>query len=70
MLKIGAEVGWQWGKGLATGVIQEIHPNKHTIISKGKQISRNGTQKDPAIVIKHQKGSLVLKLSHEVQKLS
>lgn len=69
MIKIETEVGWTWGNGLATGVVQEIHPNKHSIISKGKQIVRNGTINDPALVIKHPKGSLVLKLLHEVQEL-
>ena len=70
MIKVGTEVGWVWRNGIATGVVQEIYPNKHKIISKGKQIVRNGTINDPALVIRHQKGSLVIKLSHEVQELS
>ena len=70
MIKIGSEVSWIWGNGLATGIVQEIHPNRHQIISKGKLIVRNDTINDPAIVIKHPKGSLVLKLSHEVQQIN
>lgn len=70
MIKVGTEVGWAWGNGLATGIVQEIHPNKYKIISKGKLIVRNGTKNDPALVIHHAKGSLVLKLSHEVQEIS
>lgn len=70
MIKIGSEVGWLWVSSLAPGVVLETHHNRHEIISKGKRIVRNGTKQDPALVIKHVRGSLVLKLSHEVQELS
>ena len=70
MIQIGTVVGWLWTSSLATGVVLEIHPNRYEIISKGKRIVRNGTQEDPALVIKHAKGSFVLKLSHEVQEIS
>lgn len=70
MIKIGSEVGWSWASSLATGVVVEIHPRRHEIVTKGKHIVRNGTSEDPALVIMHVKGSLVLKLSHEVQELS
>ena len=69
MIQIGSEVGWLWASSLTTGVVLEIHPDRHEIISKGKHIVRNGTKKDPAVVIKHSKGSLVLKLSHEIQEV-
>ncbi|MEO5950623.1 MAG: HVA1 family protein [Candidatus Saccharimonadales bacterium] len=68
-MKVGSEVGWLWIGSLTTGVIKEIHPNRHEIISKGKLIVRNGTMEDPALVIMHSNGSLVLKLQHEVQEL-
>jgi hypothetical protein len=70
MIRAGSEVGWAWGQSIATGVVIEIHPNRHEIISKGKRIVRNGTPDDPAVVIRHTKGSLVLKLAHEIQELS
>lgn len=70
MIKVGSEVGWPWMSSLAIGVVLEIYHNRHEIISKGKHIVRNGTEQDPALVIKHGKGSLVLKLLHEVQELS
>jgi hypothetical protein len=70
MITTGTEVGWMWAESLATGVVLEIHPNRHEIISKGKHIVRNGTAEDPVLVIQHSKGSLVLKLAHEVQKLT
>lgn len=70
MIKVGSEVGWLWVNSLTTGVVLEVHNDRHEIISKGKHIVRNGTKQDPALVIKHTKGSLVLKLAHEVQELS
>lgn len=70
MIKVGTEVGWLWGNSLATGVVTEVHPNRHEIISKNKKIVRNGTPDDPAIVIKTPKGVLVLKLAHEIKNLT
>lgn len=70
MIQIGSEVGWLWAGSLATGVVREIHPQRHEIISKDTHIVRNGTAEDPALVIVHTRGSLVLKLSHEVQEIT
>lgn len=70
MIQVGDAVGWLWVGSLATGVVVEVHPCRHEIVTKGKHIARNGTPDDPALVIRHTKGSLVLKLSHEVQELS
>jgi hypothetical protein len=70
MIAVGAEVGWMWLGSLVTGVVVEIHPTSHSIISKGKRIVRHGSDDDPAIVIRHHKGGLVLKLEHEVQAIS
>ena len=69
MIAVGTNVGWLWAGSLATGVVKEIHHGRHEIVTKGKRIVRNGTEADPALVIKHPKGSLVLKLQHEVQLL-
>ena len=70
MIKVGSEVGWLWVGSLVSGRVIEIHPNRHEILTKGKYIVRNGSINDPALVILHSKGSLVLKLEHEVQLIS
>lgn len=70
MVQVGSEVGWLWADSLATGVVLELYPHRHQIITKGKRIVRNGTAQDPALVIRHTKGALVLKLAHEVQNLA
>lgn len=66
---VGSAVGWKWAGSIATGIVLEAYPRRHEITSKGKRIVRNGTPQDPALVIQHSKGSLVLKLAHEVQQL-
>lgn len=70
MIQVGTEVGWAWLNSVTTGVVEEIHLTRHEIISKNKHIVRNVTKDDPALVIKHAKGSMVLKLQHEVQELT
>lgn len=70
MIKVGSEVGRLWVSSLVSGRVIEIHPNRHEILTKGKYIVRNGSINDPALVILYSKGSLVLKLKHEVQLLS
>ena len=42
-MKIGDQIGWQWGSGLATGEVIELRPQRTQIESKGKIITRNGT---------------------------
>ncbi len=69
MIQAGSEVGWVWAGSLATGTVVSVHHHRHEIITKGKRIIRNGKPDDPALVIRHTSGTLVLKLAHEVQDL-
>ena len=66
-MKAGDQVGWQWGKGIATGEVLEVRSERTQVESKGKLISRNGTSDDPAVIIRSDNGSTVLKLAHEIQ---
>lgn len=66
-MKVGDQVGWQWGRGIAIGTVIQVKPERTQIEIKGKIIRRNGTSDDPAIIIQSEKGSRVLKLQHEVQ---
>jgi Hypervirulence associated proteins TUDOR domain len=63
-------VAWQWGTGIAEGRVVSVHHERTTITSKGKQIVRNGSADNPALVIEHTSGSTVLKLQSEVQETS
>lgn len=69
-LKPGDEVGWQWGSGIATGMVESIGHDKTEIISKGSRIVRNGTIENPAVIITHKSGNKVLKLQSELQKIT
>lgn len=67
-MKPGDYVAWKWGNGLAQGKVMSVHDEPITITSKGKQVKRNGSPDNPAIVIEHASGNDVLKLSSEIQK--
>jgi hypothetical protein len=66
--KTNDHVAWKWGNGLAQGVVTAVRLERTEITSKGKKITRNGTSDNPALVIEHKSGNLVLKLASEVQK--
>lgn len=66
-MKIGDHVGWKWGNGIAVGVIEELQSERTVIESKGKRIVRNGSQADPAVIIRQDSGTRVLKLARELQ---
>lgn len=67
-MKPGDDVAWKWANGLAQGKIKSIHKKPTTILSKGKEIKRNGSTDNPAIIIEHASGNDVLKLASEIQK--
>ncbi len=67
-MKVGDSVAWEWGNGLAEGNVKSVHTERISIESKGKMITRNGSEDNPAIVIAHKSGNDVLKLVSEVQK--
>ena len=67
-IRKGTEVSWSWGNGTGTGRVVEIHPEKVTRTLGGSEITRNGSDDDPAYVIEQEDGAQVLKLRSEVQR--
>lgn len=67
-IRVGTEVSWKWGRSQATGTVAEIHREKVTRTSKGSEITRNGSDDDPAYVIEQDDGTTVLKLRSEVEQ--
>jgi hypothetical protein len=65
-IRTGSTVTWTWGSSTASGKVTEIHRDKVTRTTKGSQISRNGSDEDPAYVIEQEDGTVVLKLRSEV----
>ena len=67
-IREGTEVTWTWGSSTASGKVSEIHRTKVTRASKGSEITRNGSDDDPAYVIEQEDGTTVLKLRSEVEQ--
>ena len=67
-VKPGDTVSWQNGGAKAHGTVQSVSPKKTTKTIKGKQITRNGTNEDPAVTVKSDKGGVALHDAHELKK--
>lgn len=59
-------VVWKWAGSIAHGKVLSVHTERIEITSKGKQIVRNGSAENPALIIEHASGNNVIKLSSEV----
>ncbi len=66
-VKEGDEVEWDWDHGTAMGVVQSVYARKTTCILKGAEISRKGSNDNPALYIKQKDGSAILRLASEVR---
>lgn len=69
MITEGTKVKWNWGKGTATGKVQDIFERKITTTIKGTEVTRNGEPGNRALFIKQVNGNEVLKLESEVKKV-
>lgn len=67
-IRKGTEVTWKWGSSSASGKVTEVHHDKVTRTTKGSEITRNGSDDDPAYVIEQEDGTTVLKLRSEVEQ--
>lgn len=65
----GDRVAWNWGRSHAEGEVRELKPERVTIESKGKHITRVGTEDNPAVVIETSKNPVVKK-ANEVHVVS
>lgn len=64
----GDRVEWDWGNGTGSGKVQKTYTQKITRKIKGSEITRDGSDDDPALYIEQEDGDGVLKLSSEVRK--
>ena len=65
-LKEGQSVTWDWGNGTAEGTIKEIHSSTISRTTKGNEVTRHGSDDNPALVIEQDDGTTVLKLESEL----
>ncbi|UWR21942.1 DUF2945 domain-containing protein [Sulfitobacter sp. S190] len=63
----GDKVEWDWGNGTGTGKVQKTYTQKITRKIKGSEVTRDGSEDDPALFIEQEDGDEVLKLSSEVR---
>lgn len=67
-IRTGSPVSWDWGNGTAEGKVQEIYRQKVTREIKGSDVTRNGTEDNPAYLIEQEDGTKVLKLRSELNE--
>ncbi|QTD56734.1 hypervirulence associated TUDOR domain-containing protein [Parasphingorhabdus cellanae] len=60
-------VEWDWGNGTAKGQITDRFERDVTRTLKGSEVTRNGSEDNPAYLIKQEDGDEVLKLGSELR---
>lgn len=65
---VGDKVKWNWGNGTGEGKVEKTYTQKITRKLQGSEVTRNGSDDDPALYIEQEDGDGVLKLSSEVEK--
>ena len=68
MIKEGTNVKWKWGDGYGQGEVKEKYQKSITLTLQGSEVTRNGSEDDPALRIKQDDGDEVLKLQSEVER--
>lgn len=66
----GSNVSWKYGTGKATGKVVSVHKDSVTRTIKGSEVSRKGSEENPAFVIEQSNGDRVLKLKSEVKPVA
>ncbi|TMM51277.1 DUF2945 domain-containing protein [Sulfitobacter sabulilitoris] len=64
----GDTVKWNWGEGTGTGTVRKIYSRNVTRTIKGTEVTRDGSDDDPALLIEQEDGDEVLKLASEVTR--
>jgi hypothetical protein len=65
---VGTKVEWKWGSGKGTGKIEEVFTSKVTRTIKGKEITRDASEDEPAYMLSQHDGDRVLKSHSELSK--
>ena len=67
MVSEGDEVKWKWGEGYGRGTVQSVFTEKTTRKIGGSEVTRDGSEENPALYIRVEDGNNVLKLQSEVE---
>ena len=68
MIRKGTRVRWKWGDGHAEGKVVERLESSVTRTIDGSEVTRHGSEEDPALVIEQPDGQNVLKLRSELER--
>ena len=60
-------VKWDWGNGTAKGQIKDRFEREVTRTLQGSEVTRDGSEDNPAYLIKQEDGDQVLKLGSELE---
>jgi hypothetical protein len=60
-------VKWDWGNGTAKGQIKDRFEREVTRTLQGSEVTRDGSEDNPAYLIKQEDGDEVLKLGSELE---
>jgi len=67
IIRKGTRVLWEWGNGTAYEEVAEIHRERVTHELDGAEVTRNGSDDNPAYLIEQEDGDKVLKLRSEIE---
>ncbi len=68
--KVGDRVKWKWGDGYGDGKIAERFKTRVTRSIDGSEVTRDGSEDNPAYLIEQDDGDRVLKSHSELRKAS
>ncbi|MCJ8190727.1 DUF2945 domain-containing protein [Sphingomicrobium aestuariivivum] len=60
-------VKWDWGNGTGCGQVEERFEREVTRTIDGNEVTRDGSEDNPAYLIKQEDGDKVLKLGSELE---
>ena len=69
-IRTGTTVSWKWQSGTATGKVIKIYRFRITLKLGDTEVTRNGTEDNPAILIEQKNKARALKLVSEVRVVS
>ncbi|TWT32448.1 hypothetical protein KOR34_42110 [Posidoniimonas corsicana] len=64
----GDPVKWKWGNGYGHGKVQSRFEKRVTRKIDGQEVTRDGSQENPAYYVHVEDGNNVLKLGSELEK--
>jgi hypothetical protein len=68
MIRKGTILKWNWGKGSATGKVEEVFKQDVSRIIKGNKVYREASKESPTYMIVQEDSAEVLKSKSEVKR--